>query len=177
MTFSDEAKAHLEALGDANRAFARAYPGERPDRQPVHTVYGGAHLFKADTARRLGELAARSLAEYAPTPAELAAGMGLTRAAAMSADELGALYARVNAKLAREPVEDFRIDFEDGFGARPDAEEDAVADSAAREVARGMRESLLPPFIGIRIKSFGEEWKARGARTLGLFIDRLLADS
>jgi citrate lyase beta subunit len=83
----------------------------------------------------------------------------------------------VIAKLEREPVEDFRIDFEDGFGARPDAEEDAAADAAAREVARGMREGGLPPFIGIRIKSFGEEWKSRGARTLGLFIDRLLAES
>jgi citrate lyase beta subunit len=177
MTLADEGKQHLDALGEANRAFARCYPGERPDRQPVHTVYGGAHLFKADTARRLGELAARSMAEYAPDAATLADGMGLTRAPAMSDGERAALHARVTAKLAREPVEDFRIDFEDGFGARSDAEEDAVADSAAREVARGMRDGLLPPFIGIRIKSFGDEWKARGARTLGLFVDRLLAES
>jgi hypothetical protein len=177
MLLSDEGKAHLDALAGANRAFARAYPGERPDRQPVHTFYGGAHLFKADTARRVGELAARSMAEHARDPAELAAGMGLTRATAMSAGDLAALHARVAAKLAREPVEDLRIDFEDGFGARSDAEEDAAADAAAREVARGMRESSLPPFIGIRIKSFGEEWKARGARTLGLFVDRLLAET
>jgi citrate lyase beta subunit len=177
MILSDEGKAHLDALAEANRAFMRAYPGERPDRQPVHTVYGGAHLFKADTARRMGELALRSLADHAPDPAELAAGMGLTRAAAMGPDELGALYTRVTAKVAREPVEDFRIDFEDGFGARSDAEEDAAAETAAREVARGMRESSLPPFIGIRIKSFGEEWKARGARTLGLFVDHLLAET
>jgi citrate lyase beta subunit len=176
-----EARGHLEALGEANRAFARLYPGERPVRQPVHTVYGGAHLFKAETTRRLGELAAQAMATYARDPAELARGLGFdgtsgaAGAAALDDTALGALHARVLAKLAREPVEDFRIDFEDGFGARSDAEEDTVAEAAASEVARGVAQGLLPPFIGIRIKSFGDEWKERGARTLGLFVDRLLA--
>ena len=87
------------------------------------------------------------------------------------------VYDRVRAKLEREPVEDFRIDFEDGFGARPDAEEDATAVAAGREVARAMAQRWLPPFIGIRIKSFGEEWKRRGARTLELFLDTLLAQT
>ena len=40
-----------------------------------------------------------------------------------------------------------------------------------------MREGTLPPFIGIRIKSFGEEWKARGARTLEIFLDTLLGET
>jgi len=177
MSASDEAEQHLAALGEPNRAFARAYPGERADRQPVHTVYGGAHLFKAETARRLGELALEAMAAHARDPAELASGIGLAGAGTAGAGELAALHARVTAKLQREPVEDLRIDFEDGFGARPDAEEDAVADAAAREVARGLRDGLLPPFIGIRIKSFGEECKGRGARTLQMFVDRLLAET
>jgi len=177
MTLDVEGKEHLDALAGPNQAFTRLYPGDRPARQPVHTVYGGAHLFKAETPRRLGELALHSLAAYARDPAELAAGLGLPRSPALDQAGLAALYTRVVAKLQREPVEDFRLDFEDGFGARPDAEEDAVADAAAREVARGMREGGLPPFIGIRIKSFGEECKGRGARTLGLFLDRLLAES
>jgi citrate lyase beta subunit len=177
MRLSEQAQSHLDALGEANRAFARAYPGELAARQPVHTVYGGAHLFKAETTRRLGELAARSLASYGRDPAELARGIGLQTGGALDDHALAAIYGRVTAKLAREPVEDFRIDFEDGFGARPDAEEDATAVAAARETARGLREGLLPPFIGIRIKSFGEEWKQRGARTLELFVDTLLADS
>jgi hypothetical protein len=176
-SLSDEGQPHLDALGDANRAFARRYPGERAARQPVHTVYGGAHLFKAETPRRLGELALASMDAYARDPDELARGLGLANAATLGEAERAALHARVRAKLAREPVEDFRIDFEDGFGARPDAEEDEVADAAAREVARALREGLLPPFVGIRIKSFGEEWKRRGARTLGLFVDRLLAET
>jgi citrate lyase beta subunit len=87
------------------------------------------------------------------------------------------VYERVKAKLSREAVEDFRIDFEDGFGARPDAEEDETAKRAARELARAMKEARTPPFIGIRIKSFGEEWKLRGARTLELFLDTLLGES
>jgi citrate lyase beta subunit len=82
----------------------------------------------------------------------------------------------VLAKLRREAVEDFRIDFEDGFGARPDTEEDQAAVAAARELARAVSEGIASPFVGIRIKSFGEEWKYRGARTLELFVDTLLAE-
>ena len=77
-------------------------------------------------------------------------------------------------KLQREPVEDFRIDFEDGYGNRPDEEEDGHAESAAAEVAKGMEASTLPPFIGIRIKPFNEELRARSIRTLDIFVSTLL---
>ncbi|HUN70216.1 MAG TPA: hypothetical protein VMU46_15550 [Burkholderiales bacterium] len=175
MSLADEGKAHLDALATANAAFMRAYPGERAARQPVHTFYGGAHLFRADTIPRLGELALRSLEMYAPDPATLAAGVGVAEMTTLGDGDLAALYDRVRTKLKREPIEDFRLDFEDGFGARPDAEEDAVAESSAREVATALASGRLSPFIGIRIKSFGEEWKNRGARTLGIFVDTLLA--
>jgi hypothetical protein len=175
MSLADEGRTHLDALAAANGAFMRVYPGERAARQPVHTFYGGAHLFKADTIPRLGELALRSFEAYAPDPATLAAGVGLAATTTLGDGDLAALYDRVRAKLRREPIEDFRLDFEDGFGARPDPEEDAVAESSAREVANALASGRLPPFIGIRIKSFGEEWKDRGARTLGIFVDALLA--
>ena len=84
------------------------------------------------------------------------------------------VYQRVLEKLEREPVEDFRIDFEDGYGNRPDKEEDMHAVSAADEVAKGMIENSLPPFIGIRIKPLTEEQKNRAIRTLDLFITSLL---
>src|SRR4029077_15115484 len=88
---------------------------------------------------------------------------------------LGAqIYPRVVEKLTREPVEDFRIDFEDGFGIRPDAEEDEQARRAAIEVASGMRDGTLPPSIGIRIKPLNEELKRRSLRTVDLFLTRLL---
>src|SRR6185436_12996992 len=87
------------------------------------------------------------------------------------------IYARVVEKLTREPVEDFRIDFEDGFGTRPDQEEDAFAQSAANEVAAAMRDGTLPPSIGIRIKPLSEEFKRRSLRTFDLFLTRLLERS
>jgi citrate lyase beta subunit len=169
----DDPAPHLDALAEANRTFARHYPGDSPARQPIHTVYGGAHLYKAETTRRLGELALRHLATYAPDAPTFAGAVGF--APATAGDGLAAtVYERVLAKLRREPVEDFRIDFEDGYGARADADEDATAAAAAGEVARGLDAGLLPPFIGIRIKSFGAEWQARGARTLEIFLDKLL---
>ena len=199
-TLFDEAKADFDALAVANREFASRYPGDRAARQPVHTVYGGAHLYRAETTRRLGELALESLAAHGRDALEFASGVGFVRSRDLRAalerfhadpdrDSEGlrrrhpeawlavTVYERVRKKLASEPVEDFRIDFEDGFGARPDPEEDATAVSAAREVARGMREGTLPPFIGIRIKSFGEEWKARSARTLETFLGALLRET
>ena len=89
-------------------AFASRYPGESARRQPVHTVYGGAHLFKSDTAPRLGSLAIRSFETYAPDAQSFARALDLP-------DKLAdTIYERVREKLAREAVEDFRIDYEDG---------------------------------------------------------------
>jgi hypothetical protein len=161
----------FDRLRAANLACARRYPGESGHRQPVHTVYGGAHLFKADIAARLGSLALRALAEHASTPADLAAAVGLR-------DDLApAVHARVAEKLRREPVEDFRADFEDGYGNRPDAEEDGHAEAAAREMARGLADGTLPPFVGIRVKPFTEELRERSLRTLDLFLTALVRES
>ncbi|MEO8043751.1 MAG: aldolase/citrate lyase family protein [Spartobacteria bacterium] len=157
------------ALAEANQAFMRRYPGESNRRQAVHTVYGGAHLFKADSARKIGAVALRSLQEYAPDAATLAGALGVEHT-----DELSQLvYDRVIEKLRREPVEDFRLDFEDGYGNRPDTEEDAHAASAAAEVARGLQGGTLPPFIGIRIKPLNEDLRARSMRTFDIFLTAL----
>ena len=104
-------------LRQANLELARRYPGESGRRQPVHTVYGGAHLFRADSARKLGQLALRALDESAPDPASFAGALGLE-----DGGMARILHARVTEKLEREAVEDYRIDFEDGYGYRPDAE-------------------------------------------------------
>src|SRR5262245_45949949 len=109
--------------------------------------------------------------EHAPDAAALAAAAGISEALA----DRG--HARVKDKLTREPVEDFRLDFEDGYGNRPDAEEDGHAQSAASEVAMGATNGTLPPFIGIRIKNLGDELRERALRTAHLFIDRLLQDT
>ncbi|MFN2384098.1 MAG: phosphoenolpyruvate kinase [Gemmatimonadota bacterium] len=171
----------FDDLRNAQAAFARAYPGDGASRQPVHTVYGGADLFRADLARKLGDVALRTLQRYAPASAEFAAAIGLGSsddAAPAGESPAGDLaervYARVVEKLEREPVEDFRIDFEDGYGTRPDAEEDACAVQAGREVAAGLAAGSLPPFVGIRLKPLTADLAPRAARTLDLFLTALL---
>ena len=172
MMLSDDEIRSATAVLDAPLAeLARRLPGESGQRQPVHTVYGGAHLFKSDTAVKLGALALRALRDHAPDPQTLAEGIGLSPAAA------GKIYDRVVEKLKREPVEDFRIDFEDGYGNRPDDEEDGHAAAAAREVATGMKNGTLPPFIGIRIKPFSQELTRRSVRTLDIFLTTLIGEA
>ncbi len=200
-SLSDDSLRDLtERLRQANEEFSRHYPGETGRRQPVHTVYGGAHLFKSDSAKRLGSLARRSLDQFAPDFLAFARAIDLPGASELpetldEADELvsnlqndpqrmrsenkGAwlaytIYKRVTEKLRREPVEDFRIDFEDGYGNRPDEEEDGHAVSAAAEAAEGSKNGTLPPFIGIRIKPFNEELRARSFRTLDIFVSTLI---
>jgi len=156
--------ARLKAQHDE---FARHYPGESGTRQPVHTVYGGSHLFKSDTTRKLGDLALKALAQYAPNATTFAEAIGIDPAVADT------VYARVQEKLKREAVEDFRIDFEDGYGIRSDAEEDGHAAQAAQECAKGLKNGTLSPFVGIRIKSLSGELAARALRTLDVFLTGL----
>ncbi len=158
----------LDAVDKPNAAVARQFPGDSPRRQPVHVVYGGAHLFKADAAQKLGALALKALQDHAPDARTFAAAIGLDAALA------DRVYLRVVDKLTREPVEDYRIDFEDGFGSRADHEEDRYAQIAANEVAAAMRDRTLPASIGIRIKPLSEELKRRALRTMDLFLTRLL---
>ena len=158
----------LQKLRRTNELVARNYPGESGDRQPVHTVYGGAHLFKSDSAQRLGALALKALDEYAPDAATLARAVGLGPEV-----DAATVRARVVDKLRREPVEDFRIDFEDGYGNRVDTEEDGHARSAAEEVAAGLKNGTLPPFIGVRIKPLSKELHVRSLRTLDIFVTTL----
>ena len=159
----------LARLAAANRRIAEIYPGDRLDRQPVHTVYGGAHLFAADLAPKMSAAATRVFDEYAVDPIMLAGAVGLGGDAAFHRT----VWERVRDKLAREAVEDFRIDFEDGYGVRPDAEEDAQAVADAEAVAQGLAAGTLPPALGIRIKPLTEELRARSLRTLDLFVATL----
>lgn len=197
-TLFDDQKAALDSLGKANAAWALQYPGDRPDRQPVHTVYGGAQLYKSTTTQKLGQLAVRSLDTYGGNAFEFCHALGILDTLPENGDAILAEYEkdpsalqerapklwlactvfkRTRAKLEREAVEDFRIDFEDGFGNRPDDEEDATAERTAKELAKAMKEGIAPPFIGIRIKPLNDELKARSVRTLDIFISTLWAEA
>ena len=192
----------FKTLSKANLKFQKIYPGDSTNRQPVHTVYGGAHLFKATTAATLGRMALENMLTNAPNFATFSTALELPghdtlpktkRAIDALIKRLDALpledrrlhpaglayevYGKVIEKLKREAVEDFRIDFEDGFGNRTDEEEDETAVRAAKEVAKGIKEKSLPPFIGIRIKPFTEDLKERSVRTLDIFLGTLLKKS
>ncbi|MEO8649193.1 MAG: phosphoenolpyruvate kinase [Acidobacteriota bacterium] len=169
-------------------------------RRPVHVVYGGANLFKHDTTQKLGRIALETLDRYSPNFSEFAAAFHLGDFASLPRDHdaVIALDARLNEdpervkrdfyaawfawtvyrktreKLVREAVEDFRIDFEDGYGHRSDDEEDSDAATAAVELAKAIRTGTAPAFIGIRVKSFEPETYNRGLRTLEVFLNTLL---
>lgn len=188
----------LAELGQANKAFQKIYPGDKPDRQPVHTVYGGADLFTADSAEKMAQAALNTLISNAPNFVEFAKAIELPGHESLPTDSIAiaalikkmdsaseaqrkqevawlsyTTYNKVINKLKTEALEDFRIDFEDGFGNRSWEEEDATAERAAKEVAKGMKANSLPPFIGIRIKPFTEDLKERGVRTLDIFLTTL----
>jgi citrate lyase beta subunit len=189
----------LASLKTANLKFQHIYPGDKPDRQAVHTVYGGANLFKADTCVKMGDIALKNLQTYAPDFITLAKVLMFQDHEDLPDEEKKkeklkkkldkmdeaerkkhpawlayTIYNKIVEKLKTEAVEDFRIDFEDGFGNRSDNEEDATALQAAHELAEGMKSKTISPFIGIRIKPFTEDLKNRGVRTLDIFLTTLL---
>ncbi len=157
------------ALREANLRFSKGHPGEGPGRQPVHTVYGGAQLFSSNSIPKLGSIALRALGQYAAEPTQLGLALGISEHPA-----LDTIAIRVREKLSREPIEDFRIDFEDGYGNRPDAEEDGHATVVAEQVLEGMKNSTLSPFIGLRVKPLNEEMRARSVRTLDLVMTAMV---
>ncbi|WP_434587709.1 DUF6986 family protein [Streptomyces sp. A5-4] len=156
------------SLAPVDADLARRYPGDPGTRQPVHTVYVPADVFAAGTVRAWGDQALAALDEHAPDAAALAGVLGIPDEHAES------VHARVRAKLEREPVEDLRIDFEDGYGPRPDAEEDAAAARAARLIAEAYDNGTAAPFMGIRMKCMEAAVRDRGIRTLDIFLTGLM---
>ncbi|GGW28479.1 DUF6986 family protein [Streptomyces griseoloalbus] len=156
------------SLAPVDAELERRYPGDPGTRQPVHTVYVPGDAFTADTLRVWGDRALTALDEHAPDAAAFAAVLGLDDALAED------VYGRVRAKLEREPVEDLRVDFEDGYGNRPDAEEDEAAARAARLIAEAYAEGTAAPYMGIRVKCMEAAVRDRGIRTLDIFLTGLL---
>ncbi|MFG2828314.1 DUF6986 family protein [Streptomyces sp. NPDC048434] len=166
------------ALAQVDADLARRYPGDPGTRQPVHTVYVPGDVFAAGTLRSWGDQALAALDEHAPDAGALAAVLGIPDALAVD------VHDRVRAKLTREPVEDLRIDFEDGYGPRPDAEEDEAAARAAALVAAAYRGGTsrpeagggtAAPYMGIRMKCMEAAVRDRGIRTLDIFLTGLMA--
>ena len=158
MTHVDDLAGELDRLlAAADAELAALYPGDRGVRQPVHTVYVPADRFHAGTVTEWADAA-----KTAELSGDLADALDLPA----DAD----LIQRVRAKLGREPIEDLRIDFEDGYGTRPDEQEDAAAIDAARALAKAVDDASAPPYHGLRIKSLEAPSRRRGLRTLDLFV-------
>ncbi|MER5944239.1 aldolase/citrate lyase family protein [Streptomyces sp. NPDC001928] len=153
------------SLAPVDAELERRYPGDPGTRQPVHTVYVPGDVFAADTIRSWGDQALTALDEHAPDAASFAAVLGLS-------DELAEpVYSRVRAKLEREPIEDLRVDFEDGYHGR-DEDEDAAR--AARLIAEAYANGTAAPYMGIRMKCMEAPVRDRGIRTLDIFLTGLM---
>ena len=164
--FDESTLASVEAkLAATDQLLENAYPGDTGARQPVHTVYVPGDKFTGELPAAWGANALAAAGDSAGL-AKLAAKLNLAEP-----ERLGELVA---AKLVREPIEDLRLDFEDGYGNRSDAEEDASALAAADAVSAAVAAGQAPAYIGIRFKCFEAPTRARGVRTLDLFVSRLV---
>jgi citrate lyase beta subunit len=154
-------------LAGEDDALVARFPGERPGRQPVHTVYVPADRYDADLTQSWGERARQAMAEHDTVLRDC-----LRDVVGHDAEELLPL---VDDKLAREPIEDLRIDFEDGYGIRAGGLEDADVARAAKALAASQSAGSDPASYGIRFKSFERPTRPRGLATLVGFVDHLLA--
>lgn len=162
-----------QSLEAANDEYVRRHPGERPERQPVQSFIEGAQHFRADTISSIQRRALDALEAFAPDGDAIARAMMFSGRERAFADDV---HRRVRRKLETEPLEDYRIDFEDGFGTHPDAVEDAEALRCADATAAAMKAGALPPAFGIRVKPLTRELAARALQTTDLFIQRVLAE-
>jgi citrate lyase beta subunit len=161
VTLPEELYAELDRRltpGDALR-LAR-YPGEWPERQPVHTCYVPADAVVPKLAGTWGSAALEALDQH-----------GLPDLG-IDPELVEEVLPRVRFKLASEPVEDLRIDAEDGYRRGAEHEDDDVLQAAAT-VAADLEAGVAPPSIGIRGKSLEAHTRHRGVRSLDLFLGAL----
>jgi citrate lyase beta subunit len=161
--FYSDLDARLET---ADERVARLYPGDRRGRQPVHTVYVPANRDLRDVVPQWGAQASAAVSQYAAGADRVAEAFGF--------DVTPAVFGRVVAKLETEPVEDLRIDFEDGYGWPEDGVEDADAEVAAAALAEAIESGTSAPFVGLRCKGMGHGTRRRGIRTVDILLGALL---
>ncbi len=154
-----------ELLAVSDAKLATEYPSQSHGRRPVHTAYVPAHRFGSDTVRLWGGQAVAALDEFAGDVTAFAEVFGI------GADLAEQVRPLVLAKLETEPIEDVRIDFEDGFGTRGDDTEDSHARAAARALLSLLSEDNAPPFLGIRCKSLEPQTRQRAIGTIDAFLD------
>lgn len=161
--------AHLDAMLTADDLQRhRLYSGDVVIRQPIHTVYVPADRIHRGVVDEWREGARAALRAHAPGPEQLATATGLP------IESVASVWDALLAKLQSEPIEDLRVDLEDGYGTRPDDEEDGAAVSAGLAVAQMQADTTLPPYVGVRAKSLEGPTRRRGIRSLDLIIGAVL---
>jgi citrate lyase beta subunit len=158
----------VERAGEAEAEHRRRFPGDAATSQPLHTLYVPADRVTPTTTVEFGTEGLRLLEIHAPDAAAFEDAFDVDASVADRA------RTRVHAKLEREPVEDLRVDFEDGYGARPDDEEDRHAEVAARALHAAREAGTAPVSFGLRVKSFADGRQARSVRTLDAFLTTLI---
>jgi len=154
----DDLEAIDRRLAADDAARERTYPGAVTGRQPVHTVYVPADQFHVEVGEEWGAAALAALSRHAPRPEDMA------RITGLELDSVRAVWPAVRDKLRSEPIEDLRVDLEDGYGARPDEEEDRHAAMVGLELAAAVSTRSIPPFLGIRCKSLEPATRRRPGR-------------
>ncbi|WP_133150692.1 DUF6986 family protein [Frankia canadensis] len=183
LTATDEIHAHLAApLAAVDADLTARHPAASADAdahsdarrsQPVHTCYLPADQMSPDIVPVWAARATTLLAAHGSDPATLAAATGGDPHPATAA----AVHAHVTRVLATEPIQDLRVDLEDGYGPRPDAVEDADTERAAAALRAASAAGTLPARYGLRPKSLDPTVRARGLRSLDLFLSALVADA
>ena len=136
---------------------------------PHQTLYVPADRVTRSTTAEFGAEARRLVEAHAADADAFVDAFGVP------AEVAGRTRDRTLAKLERQPVEDLRVDFEDGYGARPDDEEDRDAEATARAIVDMRAGGPVPPWFGLRVKSFDDEaLEARSVRTLERFVSALV---
>ncbi|CRZ14340.1 DUF6986 family protein [Mycolicibacterium neworleansense] len=158
---------HLSA---ADAQLVDRYPGDDGRRQPVHTVYIPGNRYTATMPADWGSTALAAAKDAGGLDA-VAVLVGASSETGCDPETLAAL---VEHKLTTEPIEDLRIDFEDGYGTFDDATEDADVAQAVSALRSALDAGTSTPFVGTRFKCFEAGTRARGLRTLDMFVSGLV---
>ncbi|MDQ3734184.1 MAG: aldolase/citrate lyase family protein [Actinomycetota bacterium] len=156
-----------QALVPVDQRRVRLYPGDAGSRQPVHTVYVPADRVVAGLPSAWGVLALQALEDHAPDAYTMADVLGMDPLLVAEVWEL------VLDKLRREPIEDLRVDAEDGYRGTAEAEDGDVI-AAASAVGGDIVAGTASPFLGLRAKCLEAPVRARGLRSLDLFLGALI---
>jgi hypothetical protein len=162
--------ARLEKANRAVESQATLLAPRHAHQHPVHVLYGGAHLFSENTFSKISLHAKEAFQFAAPNAESLNHLIG----ANWSDKFAEKVFNRLTEKMLREPLEDYRIDFEDGYGVRSDEDEDAHAISSAKTLVQLAKTGAVPRSVGFRIKPLSIGGMKRSLKTLALFVQSFI---